>query len=96
MFQAYSSGPKQEEREKVLWVKFEDCDVNGVYSYWLHTHVHMHARTHTHTQAHIHMQAHRQMDTQGFVKVCLVGWIPTTCDYNYKIRHILCITLSCA
>ena len=36
MFQAYSSGPKQEEREKVLWVKFEECDVNGGYSSLLH------------------------------------------------------------
>ncbi|XP_070204277.1 BCAS3 microtubule associated cell migration factor-like isoform X3 [Littorina saxatilis] len=30
--QAYSSGPKQEEREKVLWVKFEECDVNDICS----------------------------------------------------------------
>ena len=31
MFQAYSSGPKAEERETVLWVKYEQCDVNGKY-----------------------------------------------------------------
>ncbi|XP_025089227.1 breast carcinoma-amplified sequence 3-like isoform X1 [Pomacea canaliculata] len=30
--QAYSSGPKTEEREKVLWVKFEKCDVNDICS----------------------------------------------------------------
>ncbi|XP_076452638.1 BCAS3 microtubule associated cell migration factor-like [Babylonia areolata] len=30
--QAYSSGAKQEDREKVLWVKFEQCDVNDICS----------------------------------------------------------------
>ena len=77
MFQAYSSGPKQEEREKVLWVKFEDCDVNGVYSYWLHTHVHMHART-TGTHSHTGTQAN------GHTGVCqgVPGWLDS---YNMRL-----------
>lgn len=30
--QAYGGGPKQEDREKVLWVKFEECDNNDTFS----------------------------------------------------------------
>ncbi|KAK7474430.1 hypothetical protein BaRGS_00034313 [Batillaria attramentaria] len=30
--QAYSSGPKADDREKVLWVQFEKCDINDICS----------------------------------------------------------------